>query len=320
METTPHDTAADILFPRVGARGLRAAVRDGRRITGAAEPERLKALLGTAPFDDPRALVGGHPHGVRLHLTRSPDRYRADVVVDARQGVAFLDDGVSVNLEEFDRVSPVADTWLDALARELGVPRRHLGCSAFVSPTGGGLPLHFDDKDVVVVQTSGSKRWRLAHNDAVRFPTANHAAGSRYLSRELARYYRPDAPGAEPQGRCDAVELRVGDVLFVPRGHWHGTEACAGEASVSLSFGIAAPSWSSVFIERLRAALVTEEHWRAPAVRIDEDQGHFLPDDLVRRMDGAVSALKSGAFGRALAEEYHPDGRAKDPAAGRSGP
>ncbi|ELS57320.1 hypothetical protein STVIR_1761 [Streptomyces viridochromogenes Tue57] len=306
-----------VLFPGAGAEEVRKAFAEGRRITGSGGPEILDGMKDSVAFEA-RAMVQRHPHGVRLHLTRSADRYRADIVVDGGQGAAFFDDGVSVNLEEFDRVCPAAGLWLDALAEELGVPRRFLGCSAFVSPVGSGLPLHFDDKDVVVVQVSGVKRWRLADNTGLRHPTANYAAGSRYVSRELAGYYRPGSPGAEPPRHLDTVDLRPGDALFLPRGHWHGTEAHEQAPSVSLSFGIATPSWSAVFLERLRLRLLTADHWRAPALRLDSNHGRFAPADLVRRMDEAISDLMSGELDRALAEEITA-GRAPDPAADVSG-
>ncbi|MFJ1730848.1 JmjC domain-containing protein [Streptomyces sp. NPDC088254] len=307
------------LFPHIGARELRKAVQAGKRVTDTGSPESLKGIQDSAPFDDARTLVRSHPYGVRLHLTRSPERYRADIVVDGSQGAAFFDDGVSVNLEEFDRVSPVAGAWLDAIAAGLGIPRPFCGCSAFVSPVGSGLPLHFDAKDVVVFQVSGVKRWRLADNTGLRHPTANYAAGSRYVSKELASYYRPGTPGTEVPEQCDPVDLRPGDALFLPRGHWHGTEAHQHAPSVSLSFGIQAPSWSAVFLERLKARLLASDHWRAPAVRLDSDHGQFLPADLVQRMDRAISEMLSGELDRALFEEITA-GRAKGPAAEITGP
>ncbi|MER5305968.1 cupin domain-containing protein [Streptomyces lasiicapitis] len=312
-ERTQQDDILSALFPRAGATEVRRAVREGLRLVDIGEPAIIEGIRDSALFaHDARTLVRGHPHGVRLHLARSPGRYRADIVVDGPQGGAFFDDGVSVNLEEFDRVCPAADTLLDALAHALGVPRRFCGCSAFVSPPGSGLPLHFDDKDVVIVQVSGDKRWRLAANTGLRYPTANYAAGGR-VSTELARYYRPEAPGAGAPEQCDTVDLGPGGSLFLPRGHWHGTEAHQDAASVSLSFGIAAPSWSTVFLERLRTRLLTVDHWRAPAVRLDGEGGRFLPADLVQHMDGAISELLSGPFGRALSEEI-PQGRTTCPA------
>ncbi|GGR85987.1 hypothetical protein GCM10010252_25810 [Streptomyces aureoverticillatus] len=313
MELAQQEDILSALFPRAGDKEVRRAVREGHRLADSVDPALLEGIRDSALLAlDARALVRGHPHGVRLHLTRSPGRYRADIVVDGRQGGAFFDDGVSVNLEEFDRVCPAADALLGALAHALGVPRRFCGCSAFVSPPGSGLPLHFDSKDVVIVQVTGDKRWRLAANTGVRYPTANYAAGGP-VSTELARYYRPEAPGAGAPERCDAVDLGPGDSLLLPRGHWHGTEAHQEAASVSLSFGIAAPSWSAVFLERLKTRLLTVDHWRAPAVRLDGDGGRFLPADLIQRMDGAISELLSGPFGRALSEEI-PQGRTTCPA------
>jgi hypothetical protein len=291
------------LFPNIDPDQVRQTMRACRRLTDNGDPGRLLGLAGSARLADPRRLVHDHQGGVRLHLTHAPGRYRADVIVSGKEGAAFFDDGTSVNLDNFGAAVPAVGRYLDGLSQELGIPRQFCHCAAFVSPPGSGLPLHFDDKEVLVVQLYGHKRWLVADNASVRFPTKNHAAHNRYLSRELSLYYQPGSCAEDPPTSPAVIDMVPGHVLLLPRGHWHGTEAGHESASISLSFAFTVPTWSTVFLDRLREALLTADHWRAPAIRLGHDDGQFLPDEMRAAMDKAITALVSGELDRALAEE-----------------
>jgi hypothetical protein len=110
-----------------------------------------------------------------------------------------------------------------ALAVEL---EHHAGravqANLFVGGGGPGAGLHDDAHDVVAIQIAGRKRWRLYGGDD-RYPL------------EADRLPRADAtPPAEP---LDEVVLAPGDVLCIPRGHWHQVDG-VGEPSLHVSFGI----------------------------------------------------------------------------------
>src|SRR5690606_20470296 len=84
-----------------------------------------------------------------------------------------------------------------------------------------GFGLHWDDHDVIVVQIAGTKRRRLYG------PTRSHPP------------YRDVAQPQPPRG--DAIEelvLSPGDVLYVPRGHWHQVTAFDGGHSLHLTCGL----------------------------------------------------------------------------------
>jgi ribosomal protein L16 Arg81 hydroxylase len=74
-----------------------------------------------------------------------------------------------------------------------------------------------------------------------------------------------------------AIELRPGSVLFLPRGYWHQTEVL--EDSLALNLALLTPTWHSVFLGQLRNLLLNEAHWRAPALRWSDEQQTFLPPD-----------------------------------------
>lgn len=107
-----------------------------------------------------------------------------------------------------------------------GLERRlHTGVqvNAYASWTSReGFGVHWDDHDVIVVQVSGVKRWRV------------------YGPTRLAPLHRDvvfdDTPPEQP---IDAFTLRAGDVLHVPRGWWHAAAASEGEPSLHLTCGLA---------------------------------------------------------------------------------
>jgi ribosomal protein L16 Arg81 hydroxylase len=299
LTMTAGESALATIFPNVTAQRVRCSMQQRRPLQDHGPLERLAGLAEDPIFADARTLIRQHRGRVRLHLTQSPAHYRADILVAPGEALAFLDHGVSMNIEGIEASVPAVDGYVGQLSEDLGIPRQWCFCSAFVSATGSGLPLHFDNKEVIAVQIRGRKRWQIAENLDVAFPTANYAMNSTVHSAELCRYFRPEQ--ALGPTRCENVDLQPGSVLFLPRGYWHGT--AAEQESISLSFGFAVPTWTSVFLDRLRSALVVAEPWRAPAVRLDADGGQFVPEDLSAAMDQAISALLSGEFSQRLHDE-----------------
>ena len=84
-----------------------------------------------------------------------------------------------------------------------------------------GFRTHWDDHDTIIVQLDGAKRWRL-------FGLTRLAP----LHRDIEL---PEEPAGEP---IDEFVLTAGDVLYVPRGHWHDVAAVPGQHSLHLTFGL----------------------------------------------------------------------------------
>jgi hypothetical protein len=107
--------------------------------------------------------------------------------------------------------------------------------------------VHWDDHDAFIIQIAGRKRWRL-HGITRRSP----------LQRDVEL---PPRPEGEP---VDDFLLEDGDVLYVPRGHWHDVSA-VGEESLHLTIGFNA------------ATGVDLVAWLADQVRADELFREDLP-------------------------------------------
>jgi len=86
-----------------------------------------------------------------------------------------------------------------------------------------GFGLHWDDHDVIVVQLIGRKQWDL------------------YGPTRKNPLFRDVDEGQPPEKRVDQVVLQQGDLLYLPRGHWHDVVGL-GEASFHLTIGLHFPS------------------------------------------------------------------------------
>ncbi len=128
-----------------------------------------------------------------------------------------------------------------------------------------GFDVHWDDHDAFIIQLAGRKRWRM-HGVTRPFP----------LQRDVAL---PDRPEAEP---IDDFLLDDGDVLYLPRGHWHDVSAI-GEESLHLTIGFN------------RATGVDLVAWLADRLRSEE----LFRDDLPRFADATARAAAVGGPARA---------------------
>ena len=149
--------------------------------------------------------------------------------------------------------------WNDRLWRACAVLEEHqgclTGCNAYITPPGQqGLAPHFDDVDVWVCQTEGSKHWRVYSQMGLglRDPEGP-AIDPEALQRGLASTDPPSAPQrpllaplADIWATCSSgdlapeqfaesgvellmeVTLQVGDVLYIPRGCVHEARAASG--------------------------------------------------------------------------------------------
>lgn len=128
--------------------------------------------------------------------------------------------GSTLFFEDIDRYDPVLSSFLLRLSNELQCPTRfNLYLS---SPGKQGRRLHFDTHDVFVVQIEGSKRWTIydVTSPAPIYLRKNHESD---VGENAAPY-------------LDCV-LKKGDVLYLPRGHWHNVVPC-DEISLHLTLGV----------------------------------------------------------------------------------
>ncbi|MER6666600.1 cupin domain-containing protein [Amycolatopsis japonica] len=168
-----------------------------------------------------------------------------------------------------------------------------------------GFDVHWDDHDAFIIQVAGRKRWRM-HGPTRPAP----------LHRDVEQPERPGEP-------IDDFVLEDGDVLYVPRGHWHDVTA-VGEMSLHLTLGFSPAtgidlvSWLA---DKLRASTAfrqdlprfgTEEERAARAAALRAELEATLTTDVVDRFlaerDSAAPAHPRVGLPWAATPGLLPDG------------
>jgi hypothetical protein len=144
--------------------------------------------------------------------------------------------GATLVLDAVEELHGPIGALATALERDL---REQVQINLYASwGTSHGFERHWDNHDVLAVQLAGRKRWRL-YGSTRQFP----------ILRDVVA---PEPPDREPVAEC---VLEDGDVLYVPRGHWHDVAALDGP-SLHLTCGFAPATGIDLaewLVDRLRA-------------------------------------------------------------------
>src|SRR5690606_33402185 len=130
-----------------------------------------------------------------------------------------LREGATLVLDAIDEMHPPIARMTCALERWLST---RIQVNAYASWTAKeGFGVHWDDHDVIVLQISGRKRWRIYGT-----------------TREAPLHYDVDFATDIPEAPIDEFVMEAGDILHVPRGCWHAAAASEGEPSLHLTCGL----------------------------------------------------------------------------------
>ncbi|MEU6267816.1 JmjC domain-containing protein [Saccharopolyspora shandongensis] len=186
-------------------------------------PHRLLDLVMRRSLTYPRlrCLVGGSDLREQDYVT--PQQLRRGYSVpmpNMGQIGRYLCDGCTLVLDDLGAYDPTMEVACRALQWELG---ERVQVNAYLtSGESGGFCLHWDDHDVVVIQIGGAKTWEV-----------------RPTSRAYPMFRDADANLTAPNEILWTGTLNTGDVMLIPRGHWHqATRADHGDGySLHLTFG-----------------------------------------------------------------------------------
>ncbi|XTZ15698.1 JmjC domain-containing protein [Micromonospora echinospora] len=184
-------------------------------LTGSAlRPPHVRLVKGGRPVPAERFTHAVHiAHGI---ITDAVDPER--LLSEFRQGATLM-------LDSFEDHSPRVQEACRSLSRSLRCP---VDSYVFITPPGEkGLELHYDIKDVFVVQLVGSKNWKVYSQ--VR-PTPDE-------SKVL--------PGVDLGMPEVDTRLEPGDVLYVPKGTPH-IAAAPDVFSVHISFAAKPHTWAAL--------------------------------------------------------------------------
>ena len=242
-----------------GRQHLHVTGRTANHFSGVLTLAHIDTTLASGTL--PATLVNVVNQGTKASMedwTRTLRSVRGYAMVTAPDKLlGMFATGATMILNRSHESIPTVGEACRRLAYECGMT---IGANIYITPAGGqGFDAHGDEHDVLVLQVFGSKFWTI------------------------------HPPGCEPI----AVEMRAGDLLYIPRMLRH--EARCGEAaSVHVTVGLA-PAYGFHLIQQLAAVAETDPLFQAPA-----------PSKLSGPEDWAVfEAGFAGLVGR-LAERLGP--------------
>lgn len=264
------------------------AMREGTawKLVPGNDPDRFAGLLSVADLDaflrtdaarTPRvSMADGARKGsaavpVDEYIEEGGDR------VDLPRLFALHDEGASLVVSQFHEIHPPLARFCRGLEKAF---LHGVQANIYLTPPGAqGFRVHFDTHDVLVMQVSGRKAWRVW--DDIPFP--------------IPTRHTPWANNATPAGEPHALVMAPGDTLYLPRGVMHEAMVHHGEEpSLHITIGLLEPGLG----EMLRN-LLTELEAEEPALRA------AMPTWRLAEADGAAQVQERLAA--ALAALARPD-------------
>ena len=212
-------------------------------------------LAEIGPLDISNLVSRSHG-GTQAWLAGSGSPH-ASIPVNVQSAVGAFQIGATLYFVDLD-----AEELAVSFANFLGVPRSKVAINLFATPQEGGTSWHFDANENFTIQLRGTKRWWIAPNESIAFPPENHILGAT-PSASLAQCSRGPLRTDPPQP-SQIVDLKPGEMLYVPRGFWHCTEALTECWSLNLCCGQL--MWATVICEALYEQLTSIESWRGSAI------------------------------------------------------
>lgn len=254
----------DVLEPLPLETFFEALGRTVLDVTGGSAPARA-TLFG----DDPvRTALGAHPthserldcHGVNPALPPPGPRKVADATEFRKLIEAYHQRDYTVRMPEVVPLSPPLQRFARALELLLHQP---VDASLFWSKAGAGAVVHYDNRDNLVFQLHGRKRWYVSTDPPGLQNNWKHIGEPLpYLQRHRV------------------IDVGPGDLLYIPRGTPHTVD------SVSESLHLAV-----LFVPTtLRDALIA-------AIDHLSDSDRSLRETVAGRIDGGPAGLPSQVEG-----------------------
>ncbi|MFI9358766.1 cupin domain-containing protein [Streptomyces lydicus] len=189
----------------------------------------------------------------------------------ADEWIKHCQDGYTLIINQLQRRIPAIAELATAIERAIGHRSQvNMYCSW---PEQQGFDQHHDDHEVFILQIEGTKRW-VVSEETYKYP--------------LDKYNNVSVDTGEPKGPpYIETELHPGDVLYIPRGHWH--YAVAGdEPSLHLTLGVTCRT-GVYWLKWLADELMDEEEWRRNLPPVVEGDTAQLADHVRGLMDRLVA-------------------------------
>ncbi|MCF3168295.1 MULTISPECIES: cupin domain-containing protein [Streptomyces] len=208
----------------LGTSFARGNVNDPSLLSRVLTPNRLLDIAMRRSLHRPqiRCFREGEEIHPAVYFTDSVSpRGQSISMVNMRNLGSLLEQGATLILDQANVFDPTMEVACRALQ---WWSRERVQVNAYLTTNdAAGFPLHWDDHDVLIVQLAGEKTWEV-----------------RGTSRSAPMYRDTDPNTTPSEELLWAGTVRPGDVMHIPRGHWHrATRRDSGSGmSLHVTFGI----------------------------------------------------------------------------------
>lgn len=247
------------------------------------DSKRFDGLLSIDAFD--RIVTNVDLREGQLDLADASRALKRSAYVDSagfvdRGAVANLyRGGATIILQQAHQIEPALGRWCRALEHIFSC---HVQTNLYLTPPNAqGFRTHYDNHDVLVVQITGEKAWRL-YDKPIDTPFRGEGfEAGKYESGELKQEFL----------------LKAGDCAYVPRGLMHDAVTSGAEPSLHVTVGLITRTWADLMLEA-----VSEVALRTPALRRSLPAGYARAD-----FDRNAARAEFAAIAASIAREAKLD-------------
>ncbi len=221
---------------------------------------------------------------LNFHQIKYPDLRLAFAgkVLDPKENhdlTKWCQKGATLIIDQVHQRIPEISTLASKLSYELGYSTQVNAYCSWSSKQG--FSRHYDTHEVFILQVEGSKQWHI-YTDTLKYPLPSQKSNSLVPPEEEAYL---------------SCILEPGDVLYIPRGHWHYAIA-KNEPSIHLTVGIHCKTGIDL-LEWLISKLEHREEWRSSLpLRIKENAINSSIESLIQDLNQYINNSHLG-------EEYN---------------
>lgn len=212
------------------------------------QPDYYAPLLSLAEIDRVITTMSLNNDDIQMVNAKDPVRvedytYPSGMIDPVKLYQKFSDGATIIMPQLHLRLAALAD-----LCRGLELEfSSRFQTNIYLTPGGNsqGFKPHFDNHDVLVLQVTGTKSWKIYDTPEV-LPHRGHT-------------FDPERYPAGPI--TQEFVLNAGDMLYIPRGVMHDA-ASTDQLSLHITVGVMSKSWTDFLLEAVSAASLTDPAFR----------------------------------------------------------